>query len=138
MRDATGDAGSIPGSRRGSAGGHGNPLQYSCLENPMVLGAWWATVHRVAKSQTQLKRLSTHTQTRKARMNPGFPIPSLLIFPLQHVDFPASYSFFPFFFFFFCPSLLLNFALTVGPLSTKIQLLLLVYEAALNCCHCCF
>ena len=101
MRDATGDAGSIPGSRRGSAGGHGNPLQYSCLENPMVLGAWWATVHRVAKSQTQLKRLSTHTQTRKARMNPGFPIPSLLIFPLQHVDFPASYSFFPFFFFFF-------------------------------------
>ena len=38
----------------------GSPLQYSCLENPMHRGAWQATVHRVAKSQTQLKRLSTH------------------------------------------------------------------------------
>ena len=36
-------------------GGHGNPLQYSCLENPMDRGAWWATVHRVAKSRPQLK-----------------------------------------------------------------------------------
>ena len=35
-----------------SGGGHGNPLQYSCLENPMDRGAWWATVHGVAKSQT--------------------------------------------------------------------------------------
>ena len=41
--------------------GKGNPLQYSCLENPMDRGAWWATVHRVAKSWTRLKRLSTHT-----------------------------------------------------------------------------
>ena len=41
-------------------GGHGNPLQYSCLENPMDRGAWRATVHRVTKSQTCLKRLSTH------------------------------------------------------------------------------
>ena len=41
-------------------GGHGNPLQYSCLENPKDRGAWWATVHRAAKSWTQLKRLSTH------------------------------------------------------------------------------
>ena len=39
--------------------GHGHPLQYSCLENPMDRGAWWATVHRVAKSQTWLKWLST-------------------------------------------------------------------------------
>ena len=50
--------GSIPGlgrSRGGMAGGgHGNPLQCSCLENPMEGGAWWATVHGVAKSQTQL------------------------------------------------------------------------------------
>ena len=38
-----------------SAGGHGNPLQYFGLENPMDRGAWWATAHRVAKSQTQLK-----------------------------------------------------------------------------------
>ena len=48
------DAGLIPG------GGHGNPLWYSCLENPMDRGAWRDTIHRVAKSQTQLKRLSTH------------------------------------------------------------------------------
>ena len=39
--------------------GHGNPLQYSCLEKPMHRRAWWATAHRVAKSWTQLKRLST-------------------------------------------------------------------------------
>ena len=44
--DAT-DAGSIPGSGRSPGGGHGNPLQYSCLENPMDRGVWWATVHRV-------------------------------------------------------------------------------------------
>ena len=40
---------------RSPGGEHGNPLQYSCLENPMDRGAWWATVLRVAKSQTQLK-----------------------------------------------------------------------------------
>ena len=49
---AAGDAGSIPGSGRSPGGGYGNPLQYSCLENPMDRGAWQATVHRVAKSQT--------------------------------------------------------------------------------------
>ena len=42
------DVGSIPGSGRSPGGGHGNPLQYSCLENPMDRGAWWATVHGVA------------------------------------------------------------------------------------------
>ena len=48
-----GDTGSIPGSGRSPGGGHGNPLQYSCLENtPMDRGAWRAMVHRVAKSQT--------------------------------------------------------------------------------------
>ena len=46
------DAGSIPGSRRSPGGGHDNLLQYSCLENPMGRRAWWAGVHRVAKSQT--------------------------------------------------------------------------------------
>ena len=45
------DAGSIPGSGRSPGGGHGNPLQYSCLENLMDRGAWWVAVHRVAKSQ---------------------------------------------------------------------------------------
>ena len=55
------DVGSIPGSGRSPGGGHGSPLQYSCLENPMDRGASWATVHRVAKSRTLLKRLNTHT-----------------------------------------------------------------------------
>ena len=49
-----GDLGSIPGLGRSPGEGNGNPLQYSCLENPMDGGAWWATVHRVAKSRTQL------------------------------------------------------------------------------------
>jgi len=48
----TGDMGSIPGLRRSSGGGNGNPLQYSCLENPMDRGAWQGIVHRVAKSRT--------------------------------------------------------------------------------------
>ena len=45
----------IPGSERSPGGGHGNPLQYFCLENPMDRGVWRATVHGVAKSWTQLK-----------------------------------------------------------------------------------
>ena len=45
------DVGSVPGSGRSPGGGHGNPLQYSCLENPMDRGAWQATVHGVAKSR---------------------------------------------------------------------------------------
>jgi len=53
------DTGSIPASGRSPGGGHDNPFQYSCLENPMDPGAWWATVHRVTQSQIQLKRLST-------------------------------------------------------------------------------
>ena len=48
------DAGSIPGLGRSLGGGHGNPLQYSCLENPMDRGAQWAAVHGVAKNQIQL------------------------------------------------------------------------------------
>ena len=48
----TGDMGSIPGWRRSPAGGYGNPLQYSCLENPMDRGAWWATVHGVTELDT--------------------------------------------------------------------------------------
>ena len=54
----TRDASSIPGSGRSPGGGHGDPLQSSCLENPMDRGAWWAIVHWVAKSWT---RLSTNT-----------------------------------------------------------------------------
>ena len=51
------DAGSIPGSGRSPEGGNSNPLQYSCMENPMGRGAWQAIVHRIAKSRT---RLNTH------------------------------------------------------------------------------
>ena len=49
---STGDLGSIPGSGRSSGEGNGNPLQYSCLESPMDIGAQWATVHGVSKIQT--------------------------------------------------------------------------------------
>ena len=56
------DVVSIPGSGRSPGRGHGNPLQYSCLENPMDRGAWRAAVHGLAKSQTRLKQLSMHTR----------------------------------------------------------------------------
>ena len=56
------DMGSILGLGRSPGEGHGNPLQYSCLENPMDKGARLAIVHRVAQSQTQQKQLSTHTK----------------------------------------------------------------------------
>ena len=49
-----GDRGSVPGLGRSPGEGNGNPLQYSCLENPMDRGAWWATVHVLAKSWTLL------------------------------------------------------------------------------------
>ena len=49
-----GDTGTIPGLGRSLEEGNDNPLQYSCLGNPMDSGAWWATVHGITKSQTQL------------------------------------------------------------------------------------
>ena len=49
------DASSIPGLGRSLGGGHGDPLQYPCLENPMDRAAWWAAVHKFTKSQTQRK-----------------------------------------------------------------------------------
>ena len=55
------DTGSVSGLGRSPGEGHGNPLQYSCLGNPMDRGAWWATVHGVARSQTRLKWLNMHT-----------------------------------------------------------------------------
>ena len=57
------DVGSIPGSGRCPGGGHGNPLQYSCLENPMDRSVWWAIVFRVAKSQARLKQLSSSSNS---------------------------------------------------------------------------
>ena len=58
------DTGLMPGSERSPRGGHGNPLQYSCLENPMDKGAWWATVHRVTNNRTWPKWLSKHACTK--------------------------------------------------------------------------
>ena len=58
---------------RSAGGGHSNPCQYSCLENPMDRGAWWATIHRVAQSQAPLKRLSTfavHIQHQEETLTP--------------------------------------------------------------------
>ena len=55
--------GSIPGLGRSPGEGNGNPLQYSCLENPVDRGAWWATVYRVAQSWTRWKQLNTHAHT---------------------------------------------------------------------------
>ena len=59
----TGDTGSIPGLGTSRGIGNGNPLQYSCLENSMDRGAWWAAVHGVTKSQTILECVHTHTHT---------------------------------------------------------------------------
>ena len=71
-----GNVGSIPGSGRSPGEGNGNPLQYSCLENPMDRGAWWASVHGVAESRARLsdftftfhfnaleKAMATHSST---------------------------------------------------------------------------
>ena len=71
------DPGSIPGLGRSPGGGNGSPFQYSCLENPTHRGDCWATVHRVAKSQTWLKQLHTHPHIhvinrRKFRGHPLF------------------------------------------------------------------
>ena len=66
------DLGSIPGSGRSPGEGNGNPLQYSCLENPMDGGAWWATVCGVSKRQTWLKQLSTHAVPAWQVLIPGW------------------------------------------------------------------
>ena len=73
----TGYVGSVPGLRRSPGGGNDNPLQYSCLENPMARGAWLAAVHGVAKSQTQQTEQSTahlHKETRDACLTKTFSI----------------------------------------------------------------
>ena len=57
-----GDLGSIPGLGRSPGEGNGNPFQYSCLENPMDGGAWWAAVHGVTKSQTRLSNFTFYSR----------------------------------------------------------------------------
>ena len=64
---SAGDLGSIPGSGRSPGEGKGNPLQYSCLENPMDRGAWLATVHGVAKSRTRLSVFTITITTKRLR-----------------------------------------------------------------------
>ena len=99
-----GDPGSIPGSGRSSGGGYGNPLQYSCLENPMDRGSWQVTVNRVTKSLTRLKRLSMHAHntvqkdfhevTHLAKLTashlffgPNLNVPSMYICPFFMLSF---------------------------------------------------
>ena len=90
-----GDSGLIPELERSPGGGNVNPLQYSCLENPIDRGTWWATVQGVAKSRTQLKWLSTHTRWEclhhgdQHEAHIRAPQPQLLTLPdlvhLQHI-----------------------------------------------------
>ena len=68
------NVGSIPRWGRSPGGEHGNPLQYSCLENAMDRGAWWATVYRVTKSQTQLKWLHTKVCQYRRHKRRGFSL----------------------------------------------------------------
>ena len=74
----TWDAGSILGLGRCPGGEHSNPLQFSCLENPMKRGAWWVTVHGFTQSQTWLKWLSTHS----THTSLGYPRPGTMRFLL--------------------------------------------------------
>ena len=60
------DAGSIPGSGRSPPEGKGNPLQYSCLGNPVNRGAWWAAVHGVAKGSDTTKQLNNNNENQGA------------------------------------------------------------------------
>ena len=64
---SAGDPGLISGSGRLPGEGNGNPLQYSCLENPMDRGAWWAIVHGVSKESDMTKRLTHHTHTHTGK-----------------------------------------------------------------------
>ena len=75
LPDNAGDEGSIPGLGRCPGEGNGNPLHYSCLENPMDGGAWWATVHGVGKSQTQLRIEHAQCPQGSSMLSqmPGFP-----------------------------------------------------------------
>ena len=75
-----GGSGSFPGLGRSPGEGHGNPLQDSCLANPMDRGAWQASVHRVAKSQTQLSDslTQTHTHTHTQTIGDGISKVNLL------------------------------------------------------------
>ena len=91
MRDGC----SILWSERSSGEGHGNPIKYSCLENPMDRGAWWATAHKVAKSWTQVKQfnssgagsLSWGLQVQTPELSIDYFSSSSLRLPINHFVF---------------------------------------------------
>ena len=85
------DLGLIPGSGRSPRGGHGNPLQYSHLKNFMDTGAWRVIIHRVEKSWTQLKRLSTHTHMRNLYNALCFRVTSNKTNQMKFLCFDARY-----------------------------------------------
>ena len=84
------DVGSISGSGRSPGGGHGNAYQYSCLENPMESGAWWAMLNGVAKSQTQMKWISTYTHTHSQGSPIFFSIYNPLVGLINHLLCPFT------------------------------------------------
>ena len=90
----TRDMGLIPGSERSSGEGHGSPLQYSCLENPMDREASWATVHRTAKSWAVMKQISVHgvyTSVLLFQFVSPSTSPSVFTSPLLHFcSYPVS------------------------------------------------
>ena len=87
---SAGDLGLIPGSGRSPGEGNGNPLQYSCLESPKNGGAWWATVHGVPKSRTQLSDFAfTKVNSEGLQLKPG----RLLFVCCSTVDLSYSISF---------------------------------------------
>ena len=80
------DQGVIPGSGRSPGGGHGSPLQYSSLENSLDRGAWRATLHRIAKSQTWLKGLSMHACTVLRGKWAAFCLMLFKLFMMCYID----------------------------------------------------
>ena len=87
------DTSSIPGSGSSPGGGHGHPLQYSCLGNPMDRGAWWASVQGVPKSQTRLSNFtpSNHNESEESRSQQDAVSTTCLsrkLGPMTYRDFP--------------------------------------------------